>query len=81
MKKATETIHADLANVQTISCENFALKHHKYKVSAKSFGFILRGLTWLTMPFILVFFSLKTHNILCAEVSCRYYILYAVKLK
>ena len=31
--------------------------------------------------FILVFFALKTHNILCAEVSCGYYILCAVKSK
>ena len=30
---------------------------------------------------ILVFFALKTHNILCAKVSCRYYILCVVKSK
>ena len=31
--------------------------------------------------FILVFFALKTYNILCAKVTCRYYILCAVKSK
>ena len=30
---------------------------------------------------ILVFFALKTHDILCTEVSCGYYILCAVKSK
>ena len=38
----------------------------------------------ITIPspiFILVFFALKTLNILCTEVSCGYYILCAVKSK